>query len=402
MVIRLDKRNILMHVICVSVLLEAFLTVPFMVGSFKFEWPYFVSCLLLIDVFIQKNERKFDSICNSLYRFFGWCFFLLILAFFRFQSSLLFTGVAHTGRMVLMFSVFIWILNAIDDNARMHLYRVFRIYSIIFCLILFFQGIKSGGIANISSFASVGINKNSLGYSVVCISLFFCAFETKDNVRKCIPVYIWWPICFCVCLFTKSGTAVAFSLVVAAITLYKRLNVKPVLKILITIFVLIVALMFVNIDFLISLFEKLSVEKLSTFLHSFKYGGGTTLGSTTDLRISTQLGVLQEFNLDMAFGRFYYYYFAIYGYTAHSLYLQLLYDIGILGLFLFIRFCFLNVKHSENKLEILAMLAYSLIEVFLIQYTSLIVLAILVTMHRRETDTLPSDKTLRSEYWKRT
>ena len=371
--------DVLNHIIGLSFFLEILFAVPLNIGAFRFEWPYF-SCILLVILMITSNRSNSEKrmIKKPLYTFFIWCIVLVFFSFFRFTSEIYIVGIAHTIRMILLFSPYIWFVFRSNKASRFSFYRTFRVYIFVILIILLGMTISAGGIYNEHSFGTNGVGKNSLGYTIVCISLLLSTYENKEIVEKPIRPFIWLPICILLCIFTKSGTAVIFIL---TITLWFILKSNKLSKMQNSFIIIVFALLiipFFNLDFFIEIFDKLHVYKITEFLQGIRDSGGTSLGNNNDVRLDVQKSVFRDFNFDMAVGRVYCYFLAYHKYTAHHLYFQLLYDTGIIGFTLFIIFVFKNIKLSYYKIPIILIFAYSCIEVFLIQYTSLLILGLII------------------------
>lgn len=369
--------DVINHIICLSFAMEILFYAPFTIGSFRFEWPYF-SCILLFATIIIKRDKSTEKnrLKKCLYLFFLWCMILCLFSLFRFSSSIYIVGIAHTVRMMVLFLPYIWFVFYSDESKRILFYRTFRIYIFFTLVILLMLSLAAGGIYNKHSFGTAGVGKNSLGYTIVCLSLVLAVYENKTIVDKPVKPYVWLPLCILLCVFTKSGTAVIFILAISVWYFIRSNKLSKFQNTIILIIFCIIIIPFLNIDYFIQLFDRLHVYKITEFLQGIKDSGGTSFGHNNDVRIEVQISGFRDFNLNMAMGSIYGYFLAFHGYTAHQLYLQILYDTGILGIVLFIRFCIENFKTSKFKIPVLLILAYSCIEVFLIQYTSLIVLAL--------------------------
>ncbi|MBO6193566.1 MAG: hypothetical protein J6O00_05245 [Clostridiales bacterium] len=364
--------------------MELFVEPLFEVASYRFEWPYICCSILFVALLITRKNYEFKGVAKSFIIFVVWCLALLGVGTMRFRFDLVLVGLAHTMRMIVLFVPFLWILLSLTPYSRRTFYGVLRKYLLISLIAMFIMALFEGGISNTKTFRTVGVGKNSLGYTIVCIQILFSVYENKMLRVKPFHPCFWQTLCVLLCIFSKSGTAVAFSLFVLAWYMLKTVRTNVVGKGIIIVFVLLMGMCFLNVDVLIDLFKSLHVNKLSDFFYAFKYGGGETLGDTTDVRLKVQGDVLRDFNLDMALGRFYYYYFASHGFTAHQLYLQILYDTGIVGILLFANFSYKCVKCSSAKVAVVMIFLYSFVEVFLIQYASLIILALLVAYNSDE------------------
>ena len=365
--------------VCITYLLELFVQPLFELGSYRFEWPYICSLVLLITLVVKRKHSEYRPVVRSLFMFFLWCVILLFMGIIRYSENLVLVGALHLIRMATLFVPFMWLLISLDSESRESFYFVLRKYLFVSLIALLVMGFLQGGINNSATFSTVGVGKNSLSYTIVCIQLLFSLYENNNHVKRPYNPFVWQSLCILICLFTKSGTGVAFSLFILAWYLLKSLKINIYGKIIVVMLITSLGFAFLSVDNLVSIFDALNIKKLSDFFYEYKYSGGESLGRTTDVRLRVQEDVLKDFDFDMALGRFYYYYFSTHGYTAHQLFLQILYDTGIVGVLLFLRYCYTCVKYSGVKVAVILIFLYSFIEVFLIQYLSLIVLALLIT-----------------------
>ena len=363
------------------IILQIFFGSPLTIFGFQFEWAFFASLIIIVDILLCSRKFKKKKGLAYLILFLFYCAILGLVSFVRFDSVLAFTGFAHLIRSILLFIPFVWIVNVINDIEKVKLLHVIRNVIIISSFLLVVLIIINGNMLSGVPFATMGIsNKNSLGYTVICFALFLSKYENKNYIKRPISKIIWIAVLFLIVFGTKSGTAFIFILLVVLNDFLSTRDIVIVKRILMFFCLFILSILVIyNLDSLIDFLDKIKLYKIRDFLYAIINSRTGTLDTSNQLRFEVQLKVLSEFNLDMAIGRFYYYYFAKHGYTAHQQYLQILYDTGVLGISLFLGFVFSVINESKAKVPVILIFLYSFIENFLIQFIGLIILGILIT-----------------------
>ncbi|MGD6991121.1 hypothetical protein [Sutcliffiella horikoshii] len=365
--------------IVVIIMLFSFFVDSFVVAGFELEWSFFALPFIIFGLLSTKRKKKLPI--NSLYFFILFCVFLLLFAIIRYPFDQVFVGIAHFIRFLSLILTLIWLITCNTSEDIKEFYGKYRVVAfIILFLLLLGTFLKLDFLIFFDDYGrinTVNIQKNSLGYALVCFAIIFSEFENKKYVKKPVSWIIWAPICIFLVNRTGSYTASIFILLVVTLLILKLPNIKRQTKFFILLGLILSSLvLIIDYNLLANLLNTFGLSGINEFILSVKQN--SLLNSTESVRFKTQLGVLDDFSIEMALGSYYYYYFSIHGYTAHNLYLQILYDTGIIGLFLFLFFCYKILMVSKHKFAILIILLYSLIEVFLMQYGSLIALGLLI------------------------
>ena len=389
-------RRMIYVVLSILMLLDIFFSVPFTFAGFRFEWAFFLIPFILIDMISKKKKNRTFSAPAAWWLFIGFCTVLAVLSFLRFEPDFAFVGFAHFGRMILLFLPFIWIIDYLDNEERREFLAIFRVAVIIAVIWLLVPAIQDDFAATGDRYRTEGVGKNSLGYTIVLFQLFFFCFEKKEYTKRPIPFYIWFPICAFLAFVTKSGTAITFTgaLLVICLLLNEKLSLA-IKMLLLIVFLFTVFIAVSNPVQTIAFFDELKIKKISDLLKSLFYEN--SLDRNNQARFDVQILVFQQFDLKIALGRFYYIYFAEYGATAHQQYFQILYDTGIIGLALFLNFAIKCIREGGYKVAVVTLFMYSFIENFLVQYVSLITLALFVVGATMKQVEQPEDGTAERE-----
>lgn len=363
----------------ILIFLQIFVSSPFIISEFKLEWGFFAVIPIILNVILKSRYKKKKTSLNWLAFFILYCLILALFSFLRFDISMALVGFLHYLRMVILFLPFIWIVGMISNYEKEKLLFIIRRTIIISSVILILMTLLGGFLASGKPLATQGLVKNSLGYTIVCFTLFFLKFENPDYTKKTIPKIIWFSVFLFIVYATKSGTAFLFMLIIAVVMICLNSKLKiPIRLILILCMFLVFLMVPYYINNLLSWLGSIKLFKIKDFLYAIVYGHNGSLDSSNQLRLEVQLQILKDFDYKMALGNYYYYYFADKGYTAHQQYLQLLYDTGVIGLTLFMSFVVKSIKKSSLKIPVVLIFMYSFIENFLVQFIGLIILACLV------------------------
>lgn len=375
------KQNMsIFYIFGLFIILQMFFSSPFKVFGFQFEWAFFLTAIVLLDSIFKSRRFKKQKSLTFLALFLFYSIILGLISFFRFNFDLAFIGFTHLIRAILLFVPFFWILSGINDIEKTKMLIIIRYVIIISSIVLTLLIIIEGNLYSGVPFKTLGIsNKNSLGYTVICFALFLSKYENKDYIKRPIPKIVWMSVLFFIVYATKSGTAFIFMLFVILYNILILNDVRIIIKILVAGSLLVLIILLVNdVDGIIYYLDKIKMYKIKDFLYALNFGQNSKLDTSNYSRFQVQLNSLSEFDIDMAIGRFYYYYFAIHGYTAHQQYIQILYDTGVLGISLFIGFIISIINQSRIKMPVILIFLYSFIENFLIQFIGLIILALLI------------------------
>lgn len=369
----------LVNSVVLLVILQIFFPAPFHIAGFQFEWAFFSSFLIIIDIVFYSRKLKIDKLFQSLVLFLFYTLMLSFFSFLRFQFNMVFIGFVHLIRSILLFIPYIWIISVISENEKVMLVRSLRNAIYLTILILITIVIKDGYLFNDFRLETVGLGKNSLGYTLICFSLFLLKYENVYYIKRPLPILLFLSLITVPIVATKSGTSIIFLLLLFIYTIIFSNNIKIIAKIIGSLLLLLLffSIMF-NVDAVIELLGDLRLYKIKDFLESIIKYEDKNLDTSNQLRLDVQQEILLEFDLNMALGRYYYYYFASHGYTAHQQYLQMLYDTGIIGLGLFLNFIRHSIKRAKFKFPVILIFLYSFLENFLIQFIGLIILALLI------------------------
>jgi hypothetical protein len=376
---KINQNLMIIYLVVIFVFLQIFFSPPFNIAGFQFEWSFFASMFIIINIVFHSRKFRKDKVFLSLIIFIFYSLILSVISFLRFDTRLAFVGFAHLTRAILLFIPFIWIIAVINKDEQLKLVRLLRIIIYTSLFVLFVLILKDGYLFNDLRLETLGLGKNSLGYTLVCFLLFFMKYENYRYVKKPAPKIIWISMILISILATKSGTAIIFALLIFIYTVIFSKDIKMTQKIIGIILLVIVFLSLIfHIDSMIEMLDKMRLYKVRDFLYSIVKSQGGSIDTSNQSRLEVQLRLLSEFDFSMAIGRFYYYYFAKHGYTAHQQYLQILYDTGVIGIGLFLRFVGNSIKQAKFKFPVILVFLYSFIENFLIQFIGLVILALLI------------------------
>lgn len=375
---RTRLKNIRIFLFSLTLFLMIFVP-PISIKTYKIEWFIIFSIFIIIDflVIISKRKKiKIDKIGISIFIFIVYNIVLFILSISNINTQIN-IGFFHFGRVSVILIYYFWLNNifsGFDYNILKKYIRFILMAFFIFFVTDFYFLNKFVYWYGYEGYRLQFLNfdnPNYLAYFTVTSFVFM-----KNLIKSKLVKTLIFLITSNIILLTRSKAGLLAILIILLINFFKINISNGIKKKVLQLFVILVIL--ISSIFLYDYILNLDIlKRINLFFVSIFKGQFSEIN-----RLKVQLYFLEDNNWNPFFGYYYYKFFSENLYTMHSMFAEILYDIGIFGLGLFLGFLYFIYKalnKSRYGIELLViMIFFSLTENYLFYFLPLIYLFILV------------------------
>jgi len=374
-----NKKKIRIYLLLSLTILTLF--IPFIhLKGYKLEWNIFFLIFIFIDFsffILEKKSIKIDNISIIILLFYIYNLLLFLINLYEMEKGLL-IGFMHFSRASILLFYYIWMLNTFDQTMLNKLISIIVKTLYILAIVinidyLFFQNFIS--FYGKDSLEFINFGKNTLGYISV-LSLLFVEKNITGKIKKILIIILFTHII----ILTNSDSAVLGLLVIIIYRLFILNKPKKFKKQIIYKLTFLISSFILLIYFADNIFKSEIFNNLYVFFKTTLNQGISN--SSEFARFNVQTYFLRNPNWNPIFGNYYYDFFSKFSYTMHNQFTQMLNDIGIIGLSLFISLVYLIFTKISSKYYefFIIMIIYSLIENFFFQFFPLLLLFVLLNV----------------------